>query len=307
MTSLESIRFVAPVAAIALWACLLAAPAHAVSRSPYDTAVAAASAVAAVAPPVAAPAELSTEARGSGPAGTAGPVDVDLPADPTEGIGVDSGLDLRIGLPFDEQAGDPVIVDSSTLVIDNRNGSSSVPSVREDGSLRIATVIDSPTAPSRYEYPLVLPAGGSLALGDDGGAIIVLADGTPLGRFDAPWAYQADGTSVDTSFEISGATLTQVVHHDAGMAYPVIADPSYKTTTFYWSRTTVENMFARKGNVGQFCRVVPTSYLVGVGCGITPALDQAITQAHYQKKRIKAVFYNCAANYCNYYKFFVIA
>lgn len=307
MTSRESIRFVAPVATIALGACLLAAPAHALSTSPHDTAAAAVSAVATVAPPVASPAQLSTEAQGSGLAGTAGPVDVDLPADPTKGIGVDSGLDLRIGLPFDEQAGDPVVVDSSTLVIDNKNGSSSVPSVREDGTVRIATVIDSPTAPSRYEYPLVLPAGGSLALGDDGGAIIVLADGTQLGRFDAPWAYQADGTAVDTSFEISGTTLTQVVRHDAGMAYPVIADPSYKTTTFYWSRATVENMFARKGNVGQFCRVVPTSYLVGVGCGITPALDQAITQAHYQRKRIKAVFYNCAANYCNYYKFFVIA
>lgn len=40
------------------------------------------------------------------------------------------------------------------------------------------------------------------------------------------WAVDANGIDIDTTYELNGTTLTQVVHTDENTAFPVIADPS---------------------------------------------------------------------------------
>lgn len=51
----------------------------------------------------------------------------------------------------------------------------------------------------------------------------------------APWAFDANGTPVPTHYEVQGSTLVQVVDHTgAGIAYPVVADPTFITGTNVW-------------------------------------------------------------------------
>lgn len=47
----------------------------------------------------------------------------------------------------------------------------------------------------------------------------------------APWAVDANGAAVGTSYELDGQTLTQVLDIDETTAFPVVADPS---AAFWW-------------------------------------------------------------------------
>lgn len=178
--------------------------------------------------------------------------------------------------------------------------------MHSDGTVQIATVIDTPSAPTRYEYEIDLPTGATL-IALDGGARIVDDSGEILGVFDAPWARDANGAQVPTRYEVTGATLTQVVDHGIAFAYPVVADPTYTTYTFYWSKAQVREMYQGVQNINNICNWIPLPYLAGVGCGAVPSFENAITQAYYQGKRVKAVYYNCGFNYCNYYLYYVVA
>ncbi|AWB88992.1 hypothetical protein C2138_05045 [Salinibacterium hongtaonis] len=51
-----------------------------------------------------------------------------------------------------------------------------------------------------------------------------------IGQIAAPWAVDANGRQIDTHYELVGNELIQVVEHNQpGVAYPVVADP-----TFWW-------------------------------------------------------------------------
>ncbi len=57
--------------------------------------------------------------------------------------------------------------------------------------------------------------------------VVILDDaGGFVGGVASPWAFDANGVSVPTHFEVSGAKLTQVVDHQSGdFVYPISADP----------------------------------------------------------------------------------
>lgn len=154
---------------------------------------------------------------------------VTVPTDGADGIqlGVE-GAPIIIGLPFAQKAADAQ--DSQipgVVVYDNRNGSSTVPIVRDDGSVQITTVIDNASAPKRYDYPMTLPAGLTLKL-DETGA--VSAGGSepsiPAVYVAPPWATDAEGNAVPTHYEVTGSTVTQVVDFAADATFPIVADPA---------------------------------------------------------------------------------
>jgi hypothetical protein len=101
-----------------------------------------------------------------------------------------------------------------------------------DGSLRLAVTIPGADSPREYRYPLQLPDGVVARLDEDGGIDLVHQAGgddapsTVVGRIDAPWATDADGNAVPTSFRMDGDTLIQRVEFTAESAFPVVADPS---------------------------------------------------------------------------------
>ena len=98
---------------------------------------------------------------------------------------------------------------------------------KNDGTVQTASMIDSATAPERFDYPLTLPEGARLEE-LEGGVLIRSADGELIGGFTPAWATDANGKGVATRYDINGSILTQVVEHQgAGVAYPVVADPAY--------------------------------------------------------------------------------
>lgn len=101
---------------------------------------------------------------------------------------------------------------------------SSVPVIREDGSVQAHTVIHSPSAPTEYTYSLDIPAGATVERA--GESLLILDErGGMIGGVAPAWAKDANGDDVPTYYEIDGTTLTQVVHHETTSSYPVVADP----------------------------------------------------------------------------------
>lgn len=85
--------------------------------------------------------------------------------------------------------------------------------------------------------PMPRPQAGHKMEADPLGGVLVINNATGKfdGRISAPWAYDATGKALPTSFTISGDTITQ--HVDAtGAVFPVVADPHY---TWGWISGTV--------------------------------------------------------------------
>lgn len=106
-----------------------------------------------------------------------------------------------------------------------------VPVLRDDGTVQAHTVIDTPGAPTRFEYTVDIPEGGHLEM--VGTSVLILdAQGDMVGGIAPAWAKDAVGNDVPTHYEIDGATLTRVVEHDSSFAYPVTADPWLRINLF---------------------------------------------------------------------------
>lgn len=132
--------------------------------------------------------------------------------------------DLQVSLPFADEASD-AITSSGVPEFDNNNGSTTVPIVRDDGSVQILTVIDNADAPTRYDYEITVSEGGTMEVQEGGVILITDKDGDFVGAVAPAWAKDSNGASLPTRYEITGNVLTQVVEHSAGTAYPVVADP----------------------------------------------------------------------------------
>jgi hypothetical protein len=98
--------------------------------------------------------------------------------------------------------------------------------------------ITGPDAPHAYRFDLLLPAGAKVrALSRDGATTgeILIEDsaGKPVGAYDAPWASDARGRSLATSYRIDGRALVQTVAFDRRTRFPVTIDPVYSTIGRY--------------------------------------------------------------------------
>lgn len=134
--------------------------------------------------------------------------------------------DVSISLPGSAAVSEDSVAGVGVRVFDHGNGASSVPLVKDDGSVQILTIIDAAGAPEKYSYALEVTDGATLAVGEDGAVQITGADGKFVGGVAPAWAVDAKGAAVPTRFEVAGATLTQVIEHEAGQfSYPIVADP----------------------------------------------------------------------------------
>ncbi len=94
-----------------------------------------------------------------------------------------------------------------------------------DASVRSIITIESEQAPTEYRFPLTLPEGASIDVDSATGTVAVTdSEGGVIGAFGSPWAVDASGADIETSFTVEGDELVQHVKH-AGAQYPVIADP----------------------------------------------------------------------------------
>ena len=175
---------------------------------------------------------------------------VSVPHDPNEGALLTSpNGDVGLHFPFAEDA-TAEVTDEGLVAFDNQNSSVTVPVIREEGSLQVLTVIEGPEAPDRYAYDLTLSPGSSVTPADDGTILITDAEGSFAGLIMPAWAKDAAGAPVETWYEVTGSTVTQVVVHDSDTQYPVVADPWLGVTLFKnFNRTTYSGDYRYNGTV----------------------------------------------------------
>ncbi|WEK61714.1 MAG: hypothetical protein P0Y60_02815 [Candidatus Microbacterium colombiense] len=94
-------------------------------------------------------------------------------------------------------------------------------------NLGIQTLIEIPNAaaPVEYAFPFEVSAGATLELQPDGSVFVNDESGLPTAMLDVPWALDAAGNRVSTSFRVEGTTVIQFVDTSAVSAFPVVADP----------------------------------------------------------------------------------
>ncbi|MFJ4091829.1 hypothetical protein ACIPYS_09625 [Kitasatospora sp. NPDC089913] len=100
-----------------------------------------------------------------------------------------------------------------------------------DGGIRALAVLKDATAPREQRYDIGLPDGARLVELDNGAVAAIAESGTLLGGFDTPWAKDANGRPVPTSYRLEGNTLVQTVQTDNSTVFPVVADPKW------WDKT----------------------------------------------------------------------
>lgn len=134
---------------------------------------------------------------------------------------------VGIGVPFQQTASEPFEISDGLIGYRNGNESTTVRAIKEDGSAQTATVLDSSSAPERFDYPLTVPDGAVLEVSGEV-VLVISSTGDFIGGFAPAWATDANGTEVPTEYVVNGTTITQLVTHQAGdFEYPIVADPLY--------------------------------------------------------------------------------
>lgn len=169
-----------------------------------------------------------------------GNISTQVPSDPEHGISVKTEAGpMKVRLPRSNAAADAQPLGAGMVSYDNRDGSSTVPVVVDDGSIQINTLIESPASPREYTYAFELPP-GAVVKELDGGAIFFYSDeGSFIGGLAPAWAKDASGSFVPTRYRIDGQRITQVVEHTVNHRYPVVADPWLGFSLFSYVRNDV--------------------------------------------------------------------
>lgn len=153
---------------------------------------------------------------------------VEVPKDSSSPILIkDSEGTTTISLPVEDKGMTKAqIVDESVAAFKGGNYDSYT-SLKESGDIQFSTLIKNSDAPSSYEYEFTLDAGDSLVQVGEYIAILDSA-GNVSAAIDKPWAKDALGMDVPTSFEVKGNTLIQHINHKgSSYQYPILADPLY--------------------------------------------------------------------------------
>lgn len=86
--------------------------------------------------------------------------------------------------------------------------------------------IRSEDSPESYTYRFDAPGGVTLSRQAQSGAVEVRQGDRVLAQISAPTATEADGTTIDVTEELDGATLKlSIAHRGADVAYPIQLDP----------------------------------------------------------------------------------
>ncbi|MGW5864258.1 hypothetical protein ACWFRJ_19060 [Streptomyces sp. NPDC055239] len=98
-----------------------------------------------------------------------------------------------------------------------------------DGGARTLVTLKDDQAPETHRFRLDLPQGTGITEDGEGGFELhhESADGVhlPAGTIAAPWAKDANGNAVPTSYKLDGDDIVQTVETDEKTVFPVVADP----------------------------------------------------------------------------------
>lgn len=198
-----------------------------------DAEISAADAVAAVSPESG---NVSTPVLGDSVlTATAGNVTTEIPVEGKGDVTVSQpGLDdLSVTLPEGLAVGGASVSADGTVVyesLESADVSLAVQSLK-GGGVSVQTVVESARAAHSFTYSVAEES--LLQRTDDGGIDILSAAESGMvvtGRVEAPWAYDANGEAVPTSYSVSGNEFTQIISPAEGAIYPIVADPTFGHT-----------------------------------------------------------------------------
>ncbi|GGO44791.1 hypothetical protein GCM10012286_31870 [Streptomyces lasiicapitis] len=128
-----------------------------------------------------------------------------------------------------------------------------------DGGSRTLQVIKNAAAPREYRASVDIPSGSTLRKEPDGSVVIAGSDpNEPVAAIAAPWAKDANGKPVPTSYRLDGKNLIQTVQFDANTAFPVVADPWWNPFSWKWKKIGKKvKSAAKKCGVGALAAYVP--------------------------------------------------
>jgi hypothetical protein len=110
-----------------------------------------------------------------------------------------------------------------------------------DNGVRLLTALAAPSAGDAFHYTFDLPEGSYPTELPTGETLLSTAEHHYIGSLQAPWARDATGADLATSYTWEGTTLTQHVTLTPTTAYPVLLDPlwlysyDYSTSSTGWS------------------------------------------------------------------------
>ena len=172
------------------------------------------------------------------------------------------------------------VATSATSLTDTDAGVQSV-----TNGARLLTVFNGADAPQQITYNMTLPAGAQLVpasdnLGCTSGtacpdipasptpmtSYVIVQNDAVIGEIDAPWATDANGNAVPTTYSISNNQLVQTVNFTSATPFPVVADPSVSFGWYIyvrWNKTEVHNIHNRlaaaAAAITTICQPIPNA------------------------------------------------
>lgn len=125
----------------------------------------------------------------------------------------------------------PQATDGSAAILGGVDGSTFVAQRFGDDEgtapgLQIVNVATSPTEALDLAFGTDVPTGAKWTTLADGSLQLIDAEGAVLAVTEKPWAVDANGVSLPTSYSVDGSTIVQHVD-TAGATFPVASDPSW--------------------------------------------------------------------------------
>ncbi|MEO6083522.1 MAG: hypothetical protein ABIQ18_10505 [Umezawaea sp.] len=170
----------------------------------------------------------TTDENGVRLSSTKGPVAVSLPTSADHTLRLGAG-EVQVGLGLPEVAAGRTartLADGKVAFVDPASSVQVVSERVGTVSARTLVVLNDSSAPGEYRFDLHAPTGSTLSAQPDGGVHVMDAKDTVLAQIAAPWAKDANGNGVKTSYRIDGGTLVQTVQTDGNTTFPVVADPN---------------------------------------------------------------------------------
>lgn len=170
--------------------------------------------------------------------------------------------DLEAGIDRSSKRASIELVGGADVSVTPEDVPNSVSRVRPDG-VQVLTVLNRGRT---ARYRVAVPAGTRLV--DTGPGFDVVAAGPQgpvlLARIAAPWAVDATGRRLPTSYALHGDTLVQRVQ-TRGAVYPVVVDPSVARKWYGWqvrfSAWETKTMALGTGGTAYVASVVPQPLL----------------------------------------------
>ncbi|MFF3646507.1 hypothetical protein [Streptomyces sp. NPDC002564] len=166
-----------------------------------------------------------------------------------------------------------------------------------EGGVRTLVSLKDEDAPTEQRFGLRIPAGAHLAANDSGGYDIFQDSGqgftTLKGTISAPWAKDADGKDIATSYKLEGDTLVQSIHTNDATAYPVVADPHYTwgivSGTVYFNKSETRKIALGGGLAATIIASIPAGFTTAAGITVAAITTMAnIAQSHKKCLKIKS-------------------